>query len=226
VRPLAPGLWVVEVPLRAFGVEAGRRMTVVALAGDDLLVHSPSPLTADVREALDAAGRVRFVVAPSLVHGHRFMEQYRDAYPGAELLAAPGLDRRRRDLAFDGVLGDAPDPRWRDVLDQAVFLGSWVPEVVFLHRESRTIVVGDLVIAIDPASLRSPVARLAWRAEGVYGRLGMPRSYRLLTRNRRAAGASVRRMLAWDFDRIVLGHGPVVETGGHAALAGAMRRFL
>ncbi|HEX2087794.1 MAG TPA: hypothetical protein VHF89_19065 [Solirubrobacteraceae bacterium] len=226
MRELADGLWVVEVPLRGFGVEVGRRMTVVRLDGDALLLHSPAPLTGEVRASLLGAGRPRFVVAPSLVHGHRFMEDYRAVFDGVELLAAPGLDRRRKDLAFDGVLGSVPDPRWGAHLDQEVFLGSWVPEVVFLHRASGTLVVGDLAIGVDPAAVTSPLARAAWRAEGVHGRIAMPRSFRLVTRNRRAARASLRRILAWEFDRLVLGHGPVVESGGRAAFERAVRPLL
>jgi hypothetical protein len=30
-------------------------------------------------------------------------------------------------------------------------------------------------------------------------------------------------LLSWDFDRLVMAHGEVVETGGRAALAGAYR---
>jgi hypothetical protein len=222
MRQLAADLWDVEVPLRAFGYEVGRRMTVVRLGDGGLFLHSPAPLTAQLRATLDDLGPVRFIVAPNLVHGHRFMEQYRAAYPSAELVGGPGVDARRRDLTFDGLLGGVPDPRWRDDLDQAVFLGSYVPEVLFLHRSSRTLIVGDLVIAVSRGSARSRGARIAWTLEGVYGRAAMPRSYRLVTRNRRAARRSVERILSWDFDRLVLGHGDVIERGGRAAFERAM----
>jgi Domain of unknown function (DUF4336) len=226
MRRLAEGLWVVEVPLRAFGIEAGRRMTVVHLGGGELLLHSPAPLTPELRARLDGLGVPRFVVAASAVHGHRFMEQYRRAYAGVQLFAPPGLDRRRRDLAFDGLLGSVADGRWRDALDQEVLLGSLVPEVVFLHRPSRTLILGDLVVAIEPHSLDSRVARIVWRLEGVYGRPGMPRSFRLVTRNRRAARASVERILSWEFDRLVPGHGRVFERGGRDVFARAMEPLL
>ena len=223
MRELAPRLWVVETPLRAFGMECGRRMTVVRLAAGGLWLHSPAPLTDQLRVSLEALGKPRFVVASSAVHGHVFMEQYRDAYASIELIAGPGLDRRRKDLAFDAVLGSAPDPRWSDDLDQAVFLGGFIPEVLFLHRASRTIIVADLVQKVEPSNpTLSAASRLAWRLYGVYGTLATDRMRRVTTRNRRTARRSLEQILAWDFDRIILGHGEMIETGGRAVFRRAM----
>ena len=50
----------------------------------------------------------------------------------------------------------------------------------------------------------------------------MPRTIRVTVRNRRAAAHSVRRMLEWNFDRVVVGHGDVVESGGHESFARAL----
>ena len=44
---------------------------------------------------------------------------------------------------------------------------------------------------------------------------------RLGIRDRRAARASVDKILQWDFDRIIVTHGDVLETGGHERFAAA-----
>jgi hypothetical protein len=222
LKPVADELWVVEVPLRFLGVPIGRRMTVIRLGDGGLWLHSPAPLDDGLRSSLDSVGPLRFVVAPTAVHGHMFMEQYRDAYPDVELLAAPVLDRRRKDLAFDGLLGSVPDPRWSDDLDQTVFLGHLAPEVVFLHRSSRTLILADLLMAPRIRPTTPPAARLVWRLEGLSDSIGTPRSVRVSTRNRRAARRSVDHILTWDFDRIILGHGTIVESGGRAVFERAM----
>ena len=98
-------------------------MAVIRLRSQDLFVHSPAPLTDELRRELDVLGRVRYVVPASWIHGHLYMDQYGAAYPDAELFAAPGLQSRRSDLAFAGDLDDRPDPRWAGELDQAVFRG-------------------------------------------------------------------------------------------------------
>jgi hypothetical protein len=149
------------------------------------------------------------------------MEQYRAAYPDALLFAAPGLERRRKDLDFDRCLGDEPDPGWAQDIDQVLFRG--VPlgaEVLFRHRLSRSLLVGDAVWNVTRAM--SPLPRLwaGWR-EGVRP----TPAFRLALRDREGTRASVRRVLEWEFDRIVIGHGEIVLTGGHEAFRQAYRAF-
>jgi hypothetical protein len=221
-RPIADGLWAVETPLRFRGLELGRRMAVIRLSGGELLVHSPAQLTPELHRALDELGPVRFVVPASFLHGHLFMEQYRAAYPQARLFSAPGLPRRRPDLTFDGELGDSPDPAWAAALDQALFrAGRFITEVVFCHRASGTLLVGDLCWNVTPAM---PPATRVWA--GWRPRVAPTPAFRLAITDRAAARASLERILSWEFDRILIGHGEIVETGGRAALRGAYRRLL
>jgi Domain of unknown function (DUF4336) len=220
MKPIAEDLWVVETPLRFRGIEVGRRMTVLRLASGALLIHSPARLSAEVREALDQLGEVRFVVPASNMHGHLFMEQYRAAYPEVEIFSAPGLDRKRKDLAFDVLLGSAPDPRWREDIDQGPVLGHrFVTEIVFLHRPSRTLIVGDLCARIGE-SAPAPMRALA-RAAHRYRRLAPTPMFRLGFRNKLAARRSLDRILDWDFERVIVGHGELLEAGGREELRSA-----
>ncbi len=196
-------------------------MAVVRLAGGELLVHSPVSLSDGLRDELAALGEVRFVVPASILHGHLYMEQYRDAYPQARLFGVPGLERKRPDLRFDGMLGNSPEPEWSDELDQERFDGHRVAgrvlnEVEFLHRGTRTLISGDLCFNIAsewPLKTRL----LAWGPR-MRRRLGPTVAFRLGIRDRGAAKRSVERILEWDFDRILPGHGEIVEAGGRDAL--------
>jgi len=209
-------LWIREMPLRLYGIELGTRMSVVRLSGEGggLWLHSPVVLDQRLREELDELGRVGFVVCPNLGH-HMFAGDYFAAYPDAGFYAAPGLPEKRSDLPFDGVLGDESELGWTRDLEQAVFRGNrMVREVVFCHQESRTLIVADLVQSADSAS--PMLTRLEKRLTGTYERPGMPLPFRLGFRDKAAARASVERILSWDFDRILLCHGPIVESGGKA----------
>src|SRR3954467_3120943 len=115
LEPFGEELWVAHAPLSLLGVPAGRWMAVARLAGGALWVHSPAPLDDELRRGLKEIGEVRWVVAASRLHGHVWMEQYRAAFPHAELLAPPGLPKRRKDLRFDAAL---PGDQWAGVLDQ------------------------------------------------------------------------------------------------------------
>ena len=215
-KEVEPGrLWVAETPLRFYGVEVGTRMTACRLSDGGLWLHSPVRLTDELRKDLGRLGPVRFVVAPNKLH-HRFVGDYSSAYPDARVYASPGLPGKRPDLPFRGVLGDVPEPGWAEDLDQAVFRGErQLEEVVFLHRASRTLILADLV---QSGHAESPwLTRLATRLNGTYERPGPPAPVRLGFRDKAAARASLERILSWDFDRIVMAHGRIVETGGKAA---------
>ena len=212
MRQIDDDIWVEERPLR-YVVEMGRRMTVVRLRERDLLVHSPAPLDEPLREQLDELGDVRFVVPASNLHGHLFMEQYARAYRRALLFAAPGLPPKRPDVFFDADLGDRADTRWADQLDQMIFRGhKRIDEVLFFHRASASLIVGDVIFNVEPSA--SLLTRLwAWGPR-LRRRAGPTPLFRVNVRDREAARESVERVLAWPFERIVVGHGAIVESGG------------
>jgi hypothetical protein len=60
---------------------------------------------------------------------------------------------------------------------------------------------------------------------GCRGRMAQSRSWRFFTHDRSAARSSAERILAWDFRRIVMGHGEVVEGDARPALGQAMQRM-
>jgi len=105
LRALDENIWIAERPQRFYGLEVGTRMTVIRLADRSLLLHSPVALDSDLRSQLDAIGDVRYAVAPNRVH-HLYAGDVGKAYPGARLWLAPGLERKRPDLDFAGVLCD------------------------------------------------------------------------------------------------------------------------
>lgn len=209
--------WTCEEPLRYLGVEIGRIMSVIRLSSGGLFIQSPGELTDELATELDQIGQVRFVAPTSKLHGHLYMEQYKARYPDAELLAAPGLELRRRDLPFSQLLGDVPDPRWSTDIDQAAILGNWwLTEIVFFHRPSQTVILGDCGYHIaDGSPLKT---RLMARLMGIYGQVGCTPDYRLAIRNRKAFRHSIQKVLSWDFDRVIPGHGEIIESGGKDAV--------
>ncbi|OVE86206.1 DUF4336 domain-containing protein [Natronolimnobius baerhuensis] len=210
--------WTYEEPLRFFGLEIGRIMSVMKLSSGGLFVQSPAELTPELKAQLDQLGEVRFVAATSKLHGHMYMEQYRAAYPNAELLAAPGLAARRTDLRFDHLLGDAPDPRWGTDIDQVAVAGHrWLTEIAFFHRPSRTVILGDMGYHIgDSSPLKT---RLIARAFQIYKRISPPLEVRATIVNEETFRRSIQDILAWDFDRVIPGHGEIIDSDGKTAVA-------
>jgi hypothetical protein len=215
---LAADLWVATRPLPLIVGDIGTRMSVIRLRDGSLFLHSPVKLDAETRTALDALGPVRAVVAPSLVH-HLFVGDYQAAYPQATLYAAPGLEKKRTDVPFGASLDDEPPPQWAGQLEQHVFRGApIINEVVFFHPATRTLLLTDLAFNIArPLSGRARFFTWLVKARG----FGPHRIIRFGVRDRDAARASLERILQWDFDRITVTHGDVLESGAHAAMQAA-----
>jgi hypothetical protein len=188
-------------------------MTVIRLRDRSLFLHSPVPLDSGLRAALNDVGQVRAIVAPSRVH-HLFVGDYVSAYPEAKRHGAPGLSEKRKDLIFDSTLSDDAHPEWRDQIEQHLFRGAPVlNEVVFFHRATRTVLFTDLIFNI-PAKDAPKVRIINWLT-GIAGHFGPHRRVRRRAiTDRDAARESVGRILEWDFDRVIMSHGEVLESGG------------
>ncbi|MBE7418967.1 MAG: DUF4336 domain-containing protein [Ideonella sp.] len=214
LREWATGIWTAEAPLRFYGIPFGTRMTVVRLGDGSLLLHSPVALSAALRAEVDALGPVRHIVSPNKLH-HLFLGAAQAAYPAARLHVPPGLVEKRPEFGTARVLGDAPCAAWASVLDQLVVRGSRaMQEVVFLHRASRTLIVADLC---EHFGRHSPaLTRAVARVARMYGRPRMPPDWQLTFTDRAARRATFERLLAWDFDRVILAHGAPLQAGAKA----------
>ena len=220
LRKIGDEIWATQAPMVVFGLlDIGTRMTVIRLADGGLFLHSPTPLDTAPRAAVDALGPVRCIVAPNYVH-HLYVGDWKRAYPQALLLGAPGLDTKRRDLAWDAILGETPHPAYGASLDQVLLAGApYMNEIAFFHRASRTLLLTDAAFHPTPASSRG--ARVWMKLTTVRDGFGPNALVRWFIRDRRAMRASIDRVLAWDFDRVTVTHGEVLESGGRAALARA-----
>lgn len=218
MHALADGLWVEAAPQSFFGLHLGTRMTVVRLRDGGLLVHSPVALTPALKAEVDAIGRVRHIVAPNIAH-HLYSGHWKGAYPDAVLHGATGLAKRRKDLAIDQELRGQAHADWQGVLETAFVEGTMLNETVFFHPPSRSLIVADMIENFDTSDHWPTRAYL--KLSGIHGKTGLSRGLRPFYRDRRAARRSVDQMLDWDFDRIVLAHGDVIEGGARDALRDA-----
>ncbi|NUP04775.1 MAG: DUF4336 domain-containing protein [Polyangiaceae bacterium] len=219
LSPWAEDIWTAARKTKFLGVETGTRMTIVRLSAGGLFVHSPVALDDETRREVDALGEVRAVVAPSLFH-HLNVRAWMTAYPKAVYAACPGLEWKRADLPWSCVIGDQPHPIWADDLDQVYFSARRENEIDFYHPKSRTLIVTDALLNLSTHPDRSTrfVARLMGNtAPGV----GWVEPF--MVRDRRLARRQLDRILAWDFDRVLLAHGALVERDGPEVVRRAYR---
>lgn len=233
IKPVAPGLWLVDGPEIRMAVPGGHlpfptRMTVARLADGGLWCHSPIAPDGGLFAAIDALGPVRHLVSPNMLH-YAHIAAWKQRYPDAVAWASPGVRERAANqhvaVTFDAALGDAPPPAWADTLDQLHFRGSRVlEEIVFLHRDSGTLILTDLIENFESSRLPA-VMRLLVRLAGSLDPDGKaPLDMRLTYLGRkRIARACLERMLAWRPRRVILAHGRCYLRDGEAELRRAFR---
>jgi len=205
-------IWICDYPLRFLGVPIGTRMTVVRLQNKKLFIHSPVELKKHIQAELEMLGEISYVVSPNNLH-HIYIGDYFDEFKYAKIFASPGLAKKRTDLHFRHELNDEPEAAWENELDQTIFYGhESLREVIFYHKESRTLILADLIMCFDD---HSPfLTRLITKMLGIYNRAAPPLDFENSLSQKVQARISAERILQWDFDKVILSHGSIIEKNG------------
>jgi len=107
---------------------------------------------------------------------------------------------------------DTPCQGWVNDFEQLTFKGNpWLKEVIFYHKESRTVIMGDL-IQVHSIVKGKPLRNTLMKFEGVThpdGGVGL--DIKLTFTNRNLARRSLERLLSWDFNRLIIAHGSCIE---------------
>lgn len=231
IKKIDDNLWVVEQPFRYFGLSVGNRMTIVRLAGGDVVVISPINIDGSMVEQINSIGLVKYIIAPNLYH-HLFIKNFQKFYPEAQLWAVAGLEEKRPDLAIDRLFTE-PMGCLEGELEYLYFQGFQtldlrgfiaLKEYVFYERASRTLILTDTAFYFDDSF--DPVTRLAAKLSGGYQKLRPSQLEKIATREREAVKQSIQQVLKWDFDRVIVAHGNIVETGGKEQLKAGYEWFL
>jgi hypothetical protein len=226
LKSVADDIWIVDGPVIRFGPGIFRmpfptRMTVIRLEGGSLFIHSPTSLDAKLTSEITAIGTPRWIVAPNRLH-YWFVPQWRTAFPSADIYLAPRVREQaggRIDFPGKPLDRDSGYP-WDTQIETLLVAGSYMTEADFFHRASRTLILTDLIENFEPDRLASWLQRALTWLGGVQDPHGsMPRDMRITFATRKAdVAAAVRRMIAWDPERIILAHGRWYERDGRAQL--------
>ena len=203
-------------------------MTVIRLASGRLMLHSPCQITPLIAKEISELGQVAYIVAPGNFH-HLYVATAQAAFPAAKTWICPGVERRNPSLKYDGVLGDVAPAEWEGEIDQVLVQGTRIMrEVAMFHVASRTLILVDLIENFGDTTPRVGAALKFW-FKYVLRMWNNPRpapEYRIGWSDRQAAAKSLSRILAWDFQRIVLSHGDLVDRNARQVAATAWSAIL
>jgi len=231
LKPVDEGIWIVDGPIIRFGFPWPKmpfptRMTIIRLDGGKLFIHSPTPLTDALKKQVDDIGAPAWIVGPNRIH-YWWIPEWREAFPEAEVYLAPRIREqagKRIDFPASELAGEEGYP-WDASIRTLPVQGRFMTEVVFFHRESKTLILTDLIENFEAKKLPGPVMRfLTWIGSVQHPDGQTPRDLRLtFLPYKDKLKEAVQRMIAWEPERIIVAHGRWYDSNGAAELRRAFR---
>jgi len=207
VRALEDNLKVVDAPLPGMALE--RRMTVVRLADGRLVVHNAIALDDASMAALEAWGKVAFLVVPNSFHRLDAFA-FKQRYPEVKVIAAP-LARPKVELALPVDGGPELLPAGLG-LSGEVLEGAKIGEMAFIvaHGDRKTLILND---ALFNQPHLPGFQGFVMRLLGSTGPLKLTRIMRLLgVSDKRAFRAHLARLAELPgLCRLIVSHGEILE---------------
>lgn len=189
------------------------RMTVVRLKNRGLWCHSPIAPCSKLLEAINQLGEVQHLVSPNKIH-YAYISDWKAIYPHATTCASPNVRERAKSqkitVKFDEDLTGTAPIVWEDDIDQLIFKGSRVmDEVVFFHRNSKTLLLTDLIENFEPQKVHSYPLKIMMKLAGIIHPGGRaPIDFRAtFWGHKNLAKQSVEQILAWQPDKVIFAHG-------------------
>ncbi len=210
-----PDFYSIDTPMPKAGLEMGARLSICRLRSGDLWVHAPLEIAQSDQIAIENLGAVMQIVVPNTFHFTQ-VEAFAARFPSATVYAPNALEGKLKDVPHldlgenIGLFEGDFDAR---LFDTAPLLHEWV----FCHRASKTLRLTDLCFNIEaPENL---VGKVGASVLDLGHGLAPSRALRLdlAIGDRKKTRELLDEVLGWDFDRVSVAHGAVVESGGKEA---------
>jgi hypothetical protein len=204
-------IWVRRYPIRLFFMDVHSRTTIIRLSDSTLFIHSPCEMDIDTVSFIRSLGDVSCIVAPGSFH-FSYVESAHQAFPNAEIWICPGVEMKNPSIHFDWFLADRPDPRWARDFDQVLIRGNRIiTEVAFFHKRSNTLILVDLIEYLTDSTLGVAwQLKFWWKFSRMWNHPKPAPEYQMGWKDRNAAALSLKRILSWNFDRIIIAHGDLI----------------
>lgn len=224
LKKIDKNLWTAEQPLKFWGLEVGTRMTVVKLSDNSLVLISPIAIDYKLQQQLNDLGLVEYIAAPNLFH-YLYIDRTKKLYPYASIVAPPGLAQKQPNLEIDRTF-TKDVVEFNGELEHYLLAGfrAFVPpkiavvnEIIFYHPVSKTLIITDSAFNFDRTF--PLITQLAARALGSYGVLKPSWIEKIVVKDKKQLKQSIERVLQWDFERVILAHGQIVDSDAKQPLA-------
>lgn len=235
LKPVAPDLWIVDSGPLSGSLPLPVRMSVVRLSDGSVWLHSPTRFDEALARSIEGIGPIRHLVAPNIAHW-TYLAAWQRRCPDAITWAAPKLRERapvRRkieagELRLDRDLDEQSPEDWAgDIRQTLVPGGLGFREIAFFHSASRSLILTDLVLNLEPEKLPWHL-RLPMRLAGATAPDGRAPVYlRIAVRlGGRAASRAAAALVALAPQRVIFAHGAWFDHDATPALRRSLRWLL
>lgn len=240
IKQLAPGVYSAKHSFELSGVPFVSQMVLLAdsptgsqkssaetspIGQSPVDIISPIPINSALAREIAGLGEVRSIIAPNAFH-HLYLAQAAHRYEDALVFVAEGVEKKQPELKTNGFLGEinTADLPFLDRLQMIGLAGQPnFNEYVFFHATSKTLIVTDLLFNIDWNY--NWLGRVLFTIFGTAGkRPAVSRLFLTMVKNKKAFRESLRTVLDWPFERIVLSHGSVIENNAKDTLVNALAK--
>lgn len=231
LRPITSNVWVLEQPFKYFSLEVGTRMTIIRLSSDRLVLISPVKLDSQAITEINKLGTLTYIIAPNLFH-YLYLQDCQNIYPEASVITAPGLETKKPEIKSDYTFTQ-DEISFNGELEYLLFAGfqvfmlttlSVANEIVFYHPESKTLILTDTAFNFDRSF--PLITQFASRIIGCYEQLRPSLLDKIATQDKEQIIASVNKLLQWDFQRVIMAHGTIVEENAREKFVAGYEWFL
>jgi len=226
LKPVAENVWIVDGPTIRFGLPGMKmhfptRMALIRLPDGGIFVHSPTRLTPSLKAEIGNLGTPSYLIGPNRLH-YWWLPQWHEHFPEARLYMAPRLrEQAGNRIDFEGASLDRENGYpWDEEIATLPVTGSYMTEIAFFHRASRTLLLTDFIENFEPIRLKSVFTRVLTKLGGARGQ--MPRDMRI-TYNRKVLRHAVETMIGWNPKAIIIAHGRWYDQNGAEELRRSFR---
>lgn len=208
-----------QFPWPAFGIDFARNVTLLRLRDGRLVIHSTAPFHPEDVAAIRRWGEPGWLVEATLMHD-TFAKAGHEAFPSIPYLAPSGF-AQATGLATIPLL--PPPEAWVGEIEVLAIAGlRWPNEHAILHRTSGTLVVGDFLFHFPP-EIRGWARFFVRRIMRLPRLVGLSVFFGFMIRDREAFAKSMRTVLEWEFDRIIVAHRTPIVREAKTVLRKALR---
>lgn len=207
ITQLADDIWFFPYELKVLGIDIRRNVTLIRLKSGRLIIHSTAKFSQQDIEKIREIGEPGWIVEGMIDHD-TFSTEGRVAFPEIPFFAPEGFQDR---VDFPVETLNSPPTEWSDEIEVIAIKGiPKMAECVFFHHASGTLIVCDLLFHFPEfSSLWEKM--LLMPALGFHPAPGFSQRVKMSIKDRVAFGGSLEEILALPIQRVIPGHGVVLE---------------